>query len=86
MGPNSSLQDICYAVSLRTLRADFGITCAVLIYSENTEYEVFPCDIEIPLVCFFFFLCSLKSEEEKLDSESSKEKVEPDLLLPNPKL
>lgn len=84
MGPNSSLQDICYAVSLRTLRADFGITCAVLIYSENTEYEVFPCDIEIPLV--FFFLCSLKSEEEKLDSESSKEKVEPDLLLPNPKL
>lgn len=56
MGPNSSLQDICYAVSLRTLRADFGITCAVLIYSENIEYEVFPSDIEIPLVCFFFYV------------------------------
>lgn len=56
MGPNSSLQDICYAVSLRTLRADFGITCAVLIYSENTEYEVFPCDIEIPLVFFYVLL------------------------------
>lgn len=56
MGPNSSLQDICYAVSLRTLRADFSITCAVLIYSENTEYEVFPCDIEIPLVFFYVLL------------------------------
>lgn len=40
LGPSSSLQDVCFAVSLRTLRADFDITCAVLIYSENTEYEL----------------------------------------------
>lgn len=34
----------------------------------------------------FSFWCSLKSKKEKLDLESSKEKVEWNLLSPNPKL